>query len=130
MKKKRLQDSFQSGCFLVFNVLKICICYFFLGLVGIDNGVSFGVGGKLEVAGVQHNLLICGERESEASRPGSRDALSSRVASHSFFLFVFLAIIRGSNEKHDVLFNESCRVYYCEKKEVLKTVRPTLPFQI
>ena len=53
-----------------------------LRLVGIDDGVTLSIGGELEIAGVQHNLLIRGEREGEAAGAGSRDALSSGVAGH------------------------------------------------
>ena len=53
-----------------------------LRLVGIDDGVTLSIGGELEVAGVQHDLLVRREREGEAAGAGSRDALSSGVAGH------------------------------------------------
>jgi len=62
--------------------LVIIITYVPLGLVGVDDGVALSIGRELEVAGVQHDLLIRGEREGEAAGAGSRDTLTSGVASH------------------------------------------------
>ena len=56
-----------------------------LALVGVDDGVALGVGGELEIPGVQDDLLVRRERERKAAGAGSSDALASGVACHCFW---------------------------------------------